>query len=394
MTWATNSTAAMQQHYDTFIKATEDFIQSFVIPEAFLDRSLDLASRWARNQLRRKLRDDTLDAALTRIRQLQAFCETPAAPSLENHQKTSAVVPPMTCSTTSTRPSRVDATTQSSTPWAFTTVAPPEPTAASPPDVQTLDHSEDPVHATRIAPPAAPAAAVAVVEATSELIPLASSPETSSDPTSSSQQPLIRTQPSSQEPTANFTAPQGPHSQLDLFGSIVEETNQPERQSIQALPEADAWSPRVVLGDDNLRTFSHPDTTVISRPKGRLSHLHRLFCKYEHGPIMHVNTLIICLSTLDKRNTHSTNISSLKSLLGTVKKVFPCAKTSLLACGIDDSFSIEERLSCSSINNFIRNKAPSSSVHIPTADPFTCHNDVWSDSTKSSIYNILKNYLN
>ena len=450
LSWVAESTSAMKEHYEKILNEVTDNLRDQAIPADLLVPSHEIATKWAKNQLQRKLRDRTLEAALTRI---------------VLHQRTYQRCPEPLSSApkTSVSPSVLNKSTQFDN-W---------PAASAPVSVST---QTDPLSATPLPPRAASAQetdrsldATAIVTS-SQLLAAAAGPsvdldvDTSPRPPAPQQDPLSQLdlfgsivddrsqserQPNQPLPEANARncrvvlgddnlrnfshhetivisrpkaiaassqplaaaagpsvdldedaslhppAPQqGPLSQLDLFGSIVDDRSQSERQPNQPLPEANAWNCRVVLGDDNLRNFSHHETTVISRPKGRLSHFHRLFSKLEHGPISNVNTLIICLSTLDKRNTHSTNISSLKSLLGTAKKVFPCAKIFILACGIDNAFSIEERLSCSSINNFIRNKAPSSSVHIPTVDPFSCHDDAWDSDTKARIYTLLSSYLN
>lgn len=359
LAWVSEATTLLREHYEDVLQSVSAKLCAQALPEDLLDSSLELATKWAKNQLHHKLRDEILDEALSRIIHLQSTiprCQTTSSSDLLRARNEDARIASMPqVGSTSASPATASVYTQ--TDLSSDSLPPPHTTVPeSEPSIGTTDPPTD--NSLHSAKPTAPSVDL------------------------------------DDDSTPDTRAPQGPLSQLDLFGSIVEDGTQSERQLSQPLPESNAWSPRVVLGDDNLNEFSHPDTTVVSRPKGRLSHFHRLFSKYPHGPQLNVNTFIICISTLDKRNALTTNISSLKSLLGTAKKVFPRAKVFIQACGIDNNFSIEEQMTCSSLNNFVRNRTPSSSVHIPTAEPFSCTNDVWDVSTRTNIYNILKNYLN
>ena len=153
------------------------------------------------------------------------------------------------------------------------------------------------------------------------------------------------------------------------------------------------WKQQVVLGDSNLDSYQHSNTTVLFNAKGRLSHFHNIFRSIT-GPFTNVSTVLICLSTLDKRNTSFTNTSTLKSLLGSLRRVFPRCKIFILACGIDSRFTEDQKSSCSSLNSFVCSKNPSSCFFIPAVSPFVCEEDVWNNSTKTQTFDLISSYLN
>lgn len=382
MTWATNSTVAMRHHYETVLDDSEKILRSSALPEPLLDRSIDFASKWARNQLRRKLRDDTLDAAISRIRDLQAlsFEHSASLACSEDRSRTTATqttlqtvaAPPHSCSTAAVRLANMDINTQPLDELQNPTTSANRPLAFSLEASAVSDRLEPSRHNLDLNVETCLSSA-----ATGPPAPASDAPTSSEH---SSEMTLDSLQPAASSRST---------SQLDLFGSVVE---RPASQATQ-LPADLEWKPNVVLGDSNLQDFCHPDTTVISRTKGRLSHLRSLFTStvLQNMNVLHV---IICLSTLDKRNLLSTNVSSLKSLLGNLRKVFPGAKVSIMSIGIDDRFTDEEKHSCSSFNTFICSRTPSSSFYIPTAIPFACNNDVWELNTQAKVFDILKEYLN
>jgi hypothetical protein len=165
------------------------------------------------------------------------------------------------------------------------------------------------------------------------------------------------------------------------------------RQEASDLLSFFLWEQNIVLGDSNLDKLQHPKTTVLARENGRLSHFLNLF-RTVTQTFKHVTTIIISLSTLERSNSVITKTSTLKSLLGALHRVFPKARVYVLACGVDNSFSDEDKRSCSSLNNFICSKNPSSCVYIPAAEPFVCVGDTWDDATKEETYESIRKYLN
>ena len=345
--WLSGSVNALREHYESTLKAAETHVQMTPMSEESFETSLRLAVKWSKTQLRSKLRDTTLDGAITRIKELQALT---IAPSSLPASMTNSSNAPTLATTTSVNSQNPDQPSPMDS-------APEPPPSTSAPSVPQL--------------PSDVLAESIIVSSTKQRPPQAAPPT------------LAASRVADRHP-----APAS--SQLDLFGSPVESLRGTPCQN-QPL-ELD-WKSNVVLGDANLAGLQHSDTTVLARTKGKLSHFQHLF-RVVTQTFINVTAIVLCLTTLDRHNALTSKISALKSLLGALHRVFPKAKIYVLACGIDERFSDVEKRSCSDLNSFVGAKTPSSSFYVPATEPFVCHNDVWDDSTKQKTYAIIKNYLN
>ena len=347
--WLSHALEALREHYSETTDAALSTIRSSPIPAALLEVSLSLAKRWAANQLGKKLTSSSVTAAFALIKDNQAIL----APN--NH-----ALPPLPCS--------VATQTEASPHQDAQPVGEPlSPRAVAPP-VGDLTAQTSP------SPCETPAA----------LIP--PEPSTSPRPSTSTAEPRPQRQPRPRKRQRSLSG-----IQTDLMGNRIE----PPPQRPASLPRpltVPSWQSTVIFGDSNYSEFSMPATTVLAHANGRLSHYKFLLTSLR-DPFPTVTKFALCLSSLDKDNASSTNISALKSALGAAHRVFPNASLSVQLAGIADDFSEAQRNGLQTLNSFVLNKAPSSCKHIPAATNFTVNNHLWTRSTRDETYKTLRDFL-
>lgn len=200
----------------------------------------------------------------------------------------------------------------------------------------------------------------------------------------------IQTPPTSQVPEPVDLEQTTPSAsvQLNLFG-----TPAPTRKKSTAPSHIDTCKDNVIMGDSNLTEFEHPSCTVFSHASGRLSHFKGLLTatKKTHD---NVQRFFVCLSTLDSGNNFNTNSTTLKSLLGAARRVFPRAQAFVMLLGYDPSLPSETRSNIQALNNYVICKHPSSCLHITAPQEFSVRDHRWSNAAQLSVYDKITSCLN
>ena len=93
---------------------------------------------------------------------------------------------------------------------------------------------------------------------------------------------------------------------------------------------------------------------------------------------------------MDRANQFLSIIISLKSVLGSAKRLFLNAKYFFVLSGIADTFNAAKEANCQELNNFVRLICPSSCLHIPGQVKFTTQGDVWNAQTRDGTYSTLE----
>lgn len=373
--WLSKVCLLMSNHYLKTQQEAENLIIQNPISSNLLSNSLELVKKWAKKQLSRRLRPANLEAALERIRDLQpisdltqvSFTRTPTTIRRDTATQTSTPISSSICPPTS---NTIDESVLISHPNGTSSSAPELTISNEVPPSASHDNSTIPIASNESIPPIQP----------SEIAPQALKCGDHH-----------KNAPLSQRPTnpKKRTFDSCSLTQLDLFGESLSSAPSPRRRALNN----PTWKKRVVCGDSNLSSFEYDDCLVLAHERGRLSHFKDLLRSIEE-PCNLVDSFVIVLSTLDKGNCFLTNQTSLKSLLGSARRLFPNAKCFVQLCGISDSFTQAEKDNLHDLNNYVILKSPSSCVHIPAPSTFeTENNHNWSSDTRSKIFESLRNFL-
>ena len=378
--WLAQVHQLMLSHYTKIQEEAENLILQHAIPKNILSNSLEIVERWAKKQLSRRLKSSNLEASLRRIQTLQPTTDSTYALPIQ------APTTPLLC----------DISTQTTAPLSSTCDTTPviasgelEPTCPIPTEACTSTAESITPSAM---PPSTPQCAVIPTPEFDE-------PTPSTEPSNTAPQILKQREqdqtakPLTQRPATSKkrTLDSCSLTQLDLFGDSLSSAPSPRRR----LLNTPTWQKKIVCGDNNLSTFQLKDCLVLAHDRGRLSHYKDFFRSIE-DPCLTVESFILVLSTLDKGNCFLSNQTSLKSVLGAARRLFPNAKCFVQLCGISDSFTQAEKDNLQDLNNYVILKSPSSCLHIPAPSAFvTVNNDhEWSSDTRSKVFESLKNFLN
>lgn len=350
--WSTAVHEAMVRHYTTLLGDAMDFISENEMSSTYLEKSIQLVIKWARSQLGKKLKDSSLDEALTIIHDNQSMKEE--APQ-NSHRSPTPTATPF---------------------W---------PTVAE----QTSQHSS-----------------LAVKELFDRGTQTFSEPSSSPTP-ASSPVPVVSTAPGvvSGTSTADFlddarlSAPNSSHEvDLDLFSthSMVQTTlidaNSFSTKEATSETPFDLSKPIIVLGDSNLKGLDLEDASVFSTEKGRLSYFKQ---QLQSIRVVHegVRDFLLCLSSLDEKNKPSTNYVTFRALMSNAKRIFPNAKLSVLLHIIPNNASGDIRKDCKEFHDLISSKSPAGCKVVSTPNGLSVKANTWETSEKDTIFKIVKDFL-
>lgn len=342
--WLSSTLSSLREHYSSVLSEARLSLSSASLSPDSVNLCTATATRWARHQLGKKLRDSVLDEALSLF--LSSIVMTtptvttalaPQAPSQHMHR-------PLKTTEVSTQTSS------------------PQPTC----DVEMIASTESP----QVPTPQVDHSA-----------------SNTGDSTRRGKRTVNRKRirPSSTPPSL---------SQLDLFGSPVPVQSStgtiPKKTSPPLVTTTDKY---VILADENFEQFKADHCKVLAHQNGKLSHFKSLL-NHEQKPFPTVQFFLLALSLLDMSNSFLTNSSTLKSLLGAAHRVFPNAQLFVLLLGIDNEAHLDVRTNIQDLNRFVINKHPSSCAHIPAFPDFKSDGNAWSDVTKSETFSKIQEYLN
>ncbi len=384
-TWLNTTVDTLRSHYDSLIHSSEAFFRDHPLAANVLDSCLSVATSWARKQLGKRLSNQVLQRSLDRIRSLslqpqRSISHTPATPhpSVQSVGIQTVPVPPSEIAPTVTPPSNKPSAV----------MIPPTPCSSR----KRRRHSSDssPKHcASSPAPSRLRSSSVPSLEAS----PLQPNRVVDQIPTSTAIDVIttsnaafnVPATPSTMTKTTVCATPTSSVVQLDLFGSPA--TRAPPSRF-------DECHGSVIIGDSNLSAFpAPPNCTVFAHSNGRLSHFKAILSSTKTVSTS-VSKLIVCLSTLDVGNSFTTNSSTLKSLLGAARRVFPKATIFVSLLGIHSSLSSDESDNVKALNHYVINKRPSSCIHILAPDLFNVSKNVLCPDTRKALFSKIMESLN
>ena len=386
-TWLDSVVDALLSHYRVEIRNAESAISEVRLSPDSLDECLTIATSWAKRQLSKKLNALDLEDTCQRIRALahlvtdvpQHDCVPPQGPKMRS------ISAQTDCSFLA---AHGDKSTQATSPTSPKPKTPrsarkkrPRPRVSSPPFEKSQPDLFD-------SPPQQPQPSKRRVASVTDdqLVVLGE------DPSAAGACPQTPTAPQANE-SSERTSSIAPSAsvQLNLFGTPLSTKKKDNTSASTSF--FDACEENVIVGDSNLCDFQLSSCTVFAHANGRLSHYKALLAatKESHE---HVTRFLLCLSTLDSSNNFCTNSTTLKSVLGAARRVFPQAQLFVLLLGHDPSLPTDVIENIQALNNFVICKHPSSCLHMTAPDTFSVNNHEWSSSTKQSVYSKIKDSLN
>ena len=412
-TWLSSIVDGMRSHYRSIIAETETELQELHLSPDSLNTCLTVATTWARRQLGKKLMDSELDSSITFIRSVTPVLRTSGVPPPPQPPSRTRVQQPSVRSIGAQTDCSVLMGTINvctSLPTTLTSQRPSTPSSARKKRARQSD-SISPLRESQMdlfapPPPPLPARRRVTAHNSSELEILSDTPtddrlqtppmsqalEVPAVPTSENESASIPSR-IQQPPQLLDTTTASPTVQLNLFGAPASIQKRDSATTATTSARFDDCKENIIFGDSNLCDFQHSSCTVFAHANGRLSHYKALLTATKK-PQPHVVRFFICLSTLDSANNFQTNSSTLKSVLGAARRVFPQAQLFVVLLGLDSSLSEETRDNLQALNQFVICKHPSSCLHLTAPSDFAVNYNVWSSASKQFMYTKILGCLN
>lgn len=389
--WNNQVKQALVTHYIAVLNDAKDRLATWPMPHELLEKSIRVVTSWSRRQLGLKLQDDELDEALQLIRSTQCVtAEDPDAPLRSQS--------PGLPSTTS------DQATQTSwpTPWSNPRVTGstpciqvPEPTTlpAAPVESPTLVVMPARTEDSKPAPSMTEPLPVSVdLDESFDLVPETVDEATTlsvatQDVESITPPSILHSEPPATPPTdepewivqpATDGAAEATPGMLNSLGAVSEPFH-----NIKNV---------VVCGDRNISSFTYDSITTITDNSGRMNFFRGLFKRYKDFSFPNVLTFVFCLSLLDRQNLPATNFNYLRTILYSIRRMFPSASLHVLLCGepqLDTQVA-----NITAFNDMVRERRPANCEVIEPPQPFLSNDSVWERSTRESVFSTLRSTLN
>lgn len=369
--WGASVHRSLRRHYDDVISEALDTISNAAMPEEVMRVSISLITKWARRQLKEKLKDEVLDEALSLIGAHQKIAASSATTEATSWEWIPPSPPTMQGARTSTFTDLKDAGSQTEAADASSSCGGSSCTRPVGVDLQS-ELSRDEV--------TVPVGDRRVLD-----------PQCSKDPVEcSSSSAATECDYGSQVDKAN--GEDKVLSQLDLFGSVVSDHCGKSRLS-SAFNSIEFDKSVIMFGDSNIRDFRREHISVISLNYGRLSFFKQLAVKCAEVEHQDVKSFFFCLSLLDKGNLPSTNFSCFRSMMHNLRNAFPQSKLYvLLLCNTTDCTPAEKK-NIDELNLLIRSRSPANCTVINPPTCFCANNNVWDQKTKDKVFEVLESFL-
>ena len=355
--WCEEVLQALQQHYDSVMQDSIDLISSKPMPDELLNTSIRMVTKWAYQQLGRKLKDFELDEALSIIREHQLLHKekTPmqATPSRE------------TSSSLSQTPSYKNVGSQ-------TDASPELPEIGSSPQQETLTMTtqEPPASegslSTGLRNEAAPDPPTAISSATPS-------------PTGQALRHL-------DERTHSMV-------QTNLFGNTVREQAPRATRVYLAVERLNLGKNYILFGDENIEDFKTNNACILSVKGGKLNFFKQVLLRCPDDEFRSVKAFILCLSLLDKANLPETNFAALRAIFHRASRILPCARFCIVLFGIPDSSTASCQGNTHNLNELISSRLSTECTICPPAENFSADENSWSPSTKQDVFDKLNSFL-
>lgn len=381
---------AMKEHYASLVDQAINFISNNGIPSDLLERSLQLTIRWARTHLGRKLKDVSLDKAISLIKCHQLIVHPSSSSAPDLFQTDSTCSHPIT---------------------GFRVPVPIEPSSFK----EIFDRGTQTDPSCNVSTSTLTSLEVSVgLEVPTPLpavLPMRSIPSENRDP-SEAFAPCLEAIPSSST-SALVASPESLNSNeaftphVDLDDNPLEQNNprpldslvQTKIVDLNTLSSKDTDSvvlnfsrSRIILGDTTIKNFRLDDCSVFSTDKGRLSYFKQVLqsVKSIHE---NVQSFTICISSLDAKNKPNTNYTTLRSVLYNAKRLFPNASLSVLLPCIPDDATETVRNDLEALIQTILLRSPTGCDIIQLPGNFSVACNTWSCNETEVIFKHIESFL-
>lgn len=342
-TWASESTKLLRQHYENELNEAKRKLVSSSFPDELFERSISLVRGWARNQLGRRLNDDTLRRATECMRNLHRrqptaspLLHAPTEPTAEDFTSLIDTQASISCITDPTPPDPDKDT------CTWIPVCSPEANQLSPTSecsYQREDHTVPAIIHHGPQTPSVPKAIPTPIDHDLLRMPQRSNLVLFRDPIIDASSSALTT----------FISPAKSTQQPQSHPNVSASNSEP--------PSSVLKRPSVLLAAgcivENFRGY----VKCVPASQGRLSQLRAAVASLSENPdIRHV---FILPSLCDFNNKLDTLCSDFKSLLGRCHRLFPSAELFAIFPPLPENISSSQRVTLKEFLYFAKQKHPS-----------------------------------